>query len=407
MGATASLSQSVVEVLPGGRATVEVRVRNTGTVVDQFTIDVVGEAAAWSASEPPSLSLFPGAEGSATVTFRPPRAADVRTGALSFGVRVASREDPTGSTVEEGTLQIGGFADSFGELIPRTARGRRAARFELALDNRGNTRFNSAFSAVDPDELLTFEFDPPGLPVEPGTAAFAKLKAKPRKRFLRGQPKTLPFQVFATHDEADGVTIDGTMVQEPLIPRWLPRALLGLLAILLLLVILWFALLKPTVESAAKDAVEEPLSRQAAQIAALEQKTTGTTTPGSEEAPPESGGFGGLGEPFDRRLSLNVPAGSSGADEYTVPSDRVVSLTDIVLGNPGGDAGRLVIRRNDSVLLVVELANFRDLDYHFVSPIQFRADQRIVLEVSCADPNPGGPTCTPSAYLTGFVRATD
>src|SRR5205085_1351849 len=63
MGATASLSPASVTVEPGRSATCTLRVRNTGTVVDQLTLDVLGDAAAWATVSPPTLSLFPGADG--------------------------------------------------------------------------------------------------------------------------------------------------------------------------------------------------------------------------------------------------------------------------------------------------------------------------------------------------------
>ena len=87
MGALVTLSAKTVEVQPGSVATCVVTVKNTGTVVDQFTIDILGDPAGFAAAEPATLSLFPGAEGTATVFFRPPRAAETPTGELPFGVR--------------------------------------------------------------------------------------------------------------------------------------------------------------------------------------------------------------------------------------------------------------------------------------------------------------------------------
>ncbi len=77
MGAIANLASRSVVVAPGAQANTEIRVRNNGTVVDQFTIAVLGDATAWSAAEPPVVSLFPGAEQVVRVTFRPPRSPDV------------------------------------------------------------------------------------------------------------------------------------------------------------------------------------------------------------------------------------------------------------------------------------------------------------------------------------------
>src|SRR5438093_10219884 len=123
MAATAALASKAVTVTPGGEAVTEVRVRNSGTVVDQFTLEVLGDAAGWAIVEPSTLSLFPGAEATARIRFKPPRVSSVQAKAIPFAVRVRSREDARASMVEEGVVEVGAFQDTFAELIPRTARG--------------------------------------------------------------------------------------------------------------------------------------------------------------------------------------------------------------------------------------------------------------------------------------------
>ncbi len=257
MGALVTLSEKTFEVLPGAVATCTVTVKNTGTVVDQFTIDILGDPAAWTAAEPGTLSLFPGAEGTTTVFFRPPRAPETPTGELPFGVRARSQEDPAGSAVEEGVLVVGAYQDAFAELVPRTSRGSRGATHELAVDNRGNSRLNADVTAGDQDQLLRFDVDPPGLVVEPGTAGFAKVRVKPRSRFWRGQPKTRAFKVAVQGEGGPPILLDGSLLQEALLPRWLIPALLGLLAALILLAVLWLTVLQPAIKSAATAALED------------------------------------------------------------------------------------------------------------------------------------------------------
>jgi hypothetical protein len=403
MGASAVLSPRAVSVQPGTEAVSSVTVRNTGTVVDEFRLSVLGDTAAWAQVEPYVLSLLPGAEGTAEIRFRPPRSSEISARAIPFGLRAASREDPDGSTVEEGTVEVTPFIDTFAEVIPRTARGRVAAAYDLAFDNRGNTKVNAEMTAVDPNNALTFEFEPAGLVAEPNTAAFAKVKAKPRKRFLRGPARTHAFQVTVAPTGAPPLTTDATLLQEGLIPKWVPKALLVLAA----LALLWLALFRPTVKKEAKNAVKAPLAAQGAKIADLEKAVTGTTTPQAtvEEtttttaAPAASG----PGDPFDRRLAVDGKGNPK--TTYKVEDGKTLSLTDILLQNPAADTGNLEVRRGDSVILRVNLANFRDLDYHFVSAVVFKAGEELIFAVQCANPNPG-PNCTPAAYFSGFLRGS-
>jgi hypothetical protein len=185
---------------------------------------VLGDTAAWTQVEPYVLSLLPGAEGTAEIRFRPPRSSEISARAIPFGLRAASREDPDGSTVEEGTVEVTPFIDTSAEVIPRTARGRVAANYDLAFDNRGNTKINAEMTAVDPNNALTFEFEPAGLVADPNTAAFARVKAKPRKRFLRGPARTHTFQVTVAPTGTPPLTTDATLLQEGLIPKWVPKA---------------------------------------------------------------------------------------------------------------------------------------------------------------------------------------
>ena len=49
---TLSLPASSLPVVPGGEATYEVKVRNSGTIVDEAILEVTGPAAAWTSVEP-------------------------------------------------------------------------------------------------------------------------------------------------------------------------------------------------------------------------------------------------------------------------------------------------------------------------------------------------------------------
>src|SRR2546425_1638998 len=284
MAATATLASKGVTVTPGGEAVTEVRIRNSGTVVDQFTLEVLGDASAWAMVEQAVVPLFPGAEAVARVRFKPPKSSSVLAKAIPFAVRVKSREDARASLVEEGVVEVGPFNDTAAELIPRTAKGSSHARAQLALDNRGNVRINARLTAADPDRKLNFTITPPALTAEQGTASFASIRINPRQRFLSGPPKLAPYKVNVHQDGLPTITVDGSMQQVGLIPNWLLPAVICLAALLLLLAILWFVVLKTSISSAAKDAV-------APQTSSLQQQVN--TLKAANPAPVTGGGAGG------------------------------------------------------------------------------------------------------------------
>ena len=139
MSAVTSLSRNDPTVDPGGQAAIIVKIRNAGSIVDRFDVDVVGPSAGWARVDPPSLSLFPGVEGTVTITFAPPRASSPRAGVYPFGIRVRPAADPAGSTVEEGRISVTPFT---------TRRGRHRARDVARHRASAGTRSSSSTAAT-------------------------------------------------------------------------------------------------------------------------------------------------------------------------------------------------------------------------------------------------------------------
>jgi len=395
MAATATLATKAITVTPGGEAVSEVRIRNSGTVVDQFTLEVLGDASAWAIVEPAVIPLFPGAEAVARIRFKPPKSSSVPARAVPFAVRVKSREDARASLVEEGVVEVGPFNDTFAELIPRTAKGRSRAHARLALDNRGNVRISARLTAADPDRKLNFTITPPSLSSEPGTASFASVRMSPRQRFLAGPPKTNPYKVLVHQDGLPTITVDGTMQQEGLIPPWLIPAVIGLAALALVLLLLWFVVLKPTIQSAATQAVAPQASALQSSVSKLQASTqTGT-------------GGGGGGATGVNPFGGNAYAGRlSGGGNLTIPADGGLSVTDLVFENPNGYSGDLTLSRfnadkkQEQVLLTLKLDNFRDLDFHFITPLTFQKNDR--MDLSCIQPDKSA--CDASVYYSGYFK---
>src|SRR5262245_1913083 len=284
MSASATVPASPLVAQPGGEVSVFVQIRNTGDIVDQYRFEVLGDAAQWAELEPGELSLFPDAEGEIKLTFRPPRDATTVAGAIPFGLKVISKENPEDSSVAEGVLEVGQYMDSGAELLPRTSRGRLAGKHELAFDNRGNTRVNATLSATDPDHKLRFRFSPAAIVSEPGTASFVKVAVRPKRKFLWGRPKTLPFKVFIEPEGEAPIAVDGTMFHEQLIPK--AAGALG--AVLALLALAWIFLLKPQIEDTAKTAAQKDQAKNrgktAAAIAAVKKDNNSQKATNSADA---------------------------------------------------------------------------------------------------------------------------
>ena len=72
-----------------------------------------------------------------------------------------------------------------------------------------------------------------------------------------------------------------------------------------------------------------------------------------------------------------------------------LEITDIVFQNPTGALGGIIVRRSGQPLFEVQMANFRDLDYHFVAPYVFEGGENVEVVLLCLKRGTLEPIITP------------
>jgi hypothetical protein len=434
-------------------------VRNTGTVVDRFSFEALGSAAPWVTFAPRTMSLFPEASGTVNIMVAPPRDPSARAGAVPLGIRVSSAEDPSGNSVEETTVNIAPFSEISMELVPRVGRGRVKGRTRLAVDNRSNCAYRAELSGTDPQAQLAFTFRPAFVDVPPGAAAFVKVGIRPRRRLWRGPEKTIPFGLTLTNDSVavparaqtasadadvvahagpggltgarapgtpgdaatrapsphrEEISTDGSMLQAPLLPRWLVALVAALVGMAVLLVIIWFALFRPQIRSTAQNEVNHQLaasgiapvsaagaSKSAGRTGALsgESAQTGRGTSASAAGSSSAGASGGGSTAAGAGNTINRAQQASGNGTFVafnVPKGHSLQITDLLVENSAGAVGNLTLASNGTPMMQWAMANFRDLDYHWITPTVFGPGTQVQMVVSgCTGP------CTPAIYYAG------
>ena len=379
MGATLTLSEQAITVVPGGTAVIAASVTNTGTAVDEVAVTVEGEAAAWAVVEPWSVVLFPGAQGEVVVTFRVPEGPRARPGPAPFAVRAVGSADHTVTRVD-GVVEVAPYAEASLSLRPEVLQGSRRASGTLIVENRGNARAELHLAGAG--EHLSVSVEPSLLLVGPGEVVSAIVTATPDSAFLRGQGERLPFTVTAEGAEHPRITVEGAMAQRARLPQGGAALLAALLVLALLLPLAWFGALRPLVRREVARGNPSAIG-------------PGSGRPGTGGAPAAIGG-----SPIDGRLFLTAP----GQVKFAVPAGRTLLVTDIVLQNPGANTGLLRVKRGEDVLLEVGLENFRSQDFHFVTPITFSSESTLVLEAQCTGAAAGGGAgCTPSALFSALL----
>ncbi|GAA2769879.1 hydrolase [Streptomyces showdoensis] len=283
-----SLDPAAVAVEPGSRATARLRVRNTGDTVEEYRLSLVGRPAGWGRVEPDVLRLYPGAEGTAEISFAPPRTPDAEAGPAAYGVRVEPRENAAVRDVVEGQLTIAPFTEVRAELLPPALRGRFRGRARAAVDNLGNTPVTASLVARDETDALEFDLAPNAVRIDPGRAAFAELTLRPRDIRWTGGEQTHRFTLALRRSGDDtGQDLEGSFVQRPVIGAWLMSVGGLLTAAVIAFAVLWFGF-SPKIGSSAKELL-------AAGAPDPVQQGDGKNLPTAPPPPPGSGDDAGTG----------------------------------------------------------------------------------------------------------------
>ncbi|WP_405097556.1 hypothetical protein [Micromonospora sp. NBC_01412] len=423
MRASANLASTSVSVAPGGEIEVPVTVRNAGDTVEAYRFEVLGVPDEWVTVEPASLTLYPAGSGTVVVTFHPPRSARVDAGDRRFGVRVVPSEYPDSALVEEGVLTVEPFFELAAQVQPPSRSGLRGARYRIDTDNLGNVTEPVGFAAAEGTDQVTFVLPAEPVEVPNGTRAETRLRVRARRLLWWGEPKEYPFTVEVRPSDGRARALDATFVQRPVISAGLLKLLAALLALLLALAAIWFGLLRPQVKTAAREAVEAEKARQVAQGEAVPTTAPNPVPPTASPAAPgggtpgggttDGGGVGGPagglgGEQFSVAVTFRTSPNGSAERSYTVPEGRTFLLTDFLVDNVQGDEGTLTVTANRVRVVTYALENFRNQDYHSVTPIRVPARAKVTLTVVCRRPGtpanaPRATTCRESLYLNGVL----
>jgi len=219
-----SLNPASVAAEPGGIAIATIRVRNTGTVVDELRISVEGPAAPWAEVETPVLRLMPATDGTSVIRLRPPVVPLALAGQVGFTVRVESRQHPEEVATESGVLTVGEVRSLAATVVPATAKASGSTAFEVRIENRGNIAAAVTLAASDPDEALDLSIDAAPILIAPGETLRTSLRAKPRTGILLGNAERRSFAVTVTSEGRQAAQAGATLVQVAQLPGWAPAA---------------------------------------------------------------------------------------------------------------------------------------------------------------------------------------
>ncbi|GAA1660430.1 hypothetical protein GCM10009765_07340 [Fodinicola feengrottensis] len=379
----ATLDAPTLDIEPGATASCGVTIRNSSPIIEQYRFEVVGPAAGWATIEPAVVNIYPDNDAEVSVTFSPPRSSRVPAGEVPYAVRVLPAENPAAATAVEGLVRIRPFFQTTAEISPRTSRGRRRARHEVAVDNTGNVPVHVELSGGDPDGQLTVRPRPSMLTVQPGQALFSAIDVRARRAYWRGQPITRPFQVMVSPGDGAPIVLDANMLQVAILPRNILKWVAAILALIILAAAAWFLLAKPAIDSAAQKAAEDAAGQSAAAVqaaqsaaAAANRRLDKAGIPPDGAAPAPSATPSGKA-PVVANASTQLAAHANNGQQSAVTTDPrdlatlvpvkggVYTVPQIDITNPQKDTGTIEILVDGVPKWTQALDNLFELPFKF------------------------------------------
>lgn len=391
MSVTASFQPDRVSASPGETAALSLHLQNNTDDERMVTLRPGGGLAAQTVLQTETIYLDPNEHFEVPVIVD--ANASLIAGTHSCVIEVLDDKDVSSAAA---TVEIDSTEAWSVQLEPQRSKSATAGRHKVAVHNSGNVPVMVELLATAAPEMVT-ELAAPAVNIDPGKTAKVEFRIGAHEKFWSGPPVEHPFSITVTGSNAEVANLDGIFEQGPRIRPWLLPALVGALTALLIGLLLWFLWLRPSVlDSAAEKAAELDTTQQAE----LDDRVEAIQAAADEasELP--------LGQPADRRFTVDAAPATTSTEEFDFDASgvgRIFSISDVIFQNPTGAVGRVELLRDGEVLLTQEMANFRDLDFHFVAPLQIEGGSSISLRVTCETPGPGTEDCEASATVIGFV----
>ncbi|NNE12011.1 MAG: hypothetical protein HKN41_07160 [Ilumatobacter sp.] len=405
-------AQDEISVQPGESTSLSLAVENVSDRTESYTVIPAGLTAAWTTVTRPNITLFGGSRDVIEVVIRPPAIHSTTAGPTAVAVRVIPQGVPDDAVVAETIATVTPFDDRRITTLQPVQRGRRRATYEFMVENHGNNLASCRLHLVDPSERVDGTFDPPAVGVAPGAASLVRLRLTAQRSFFRRTERQLDFEIEATEQDHPPATGRATLIQPPTIPAGSLAKALGVAAVVAAIVVAWAAVVRPAIDDAAADAVDERLAGADSSTAttAPEAEPATTTAPPVSAVVAEPITADESGEPVSYRIAVDVGINQDRSESLSIEPDSEFLLTDVVFQNTNGDLGTAQLLRNGELLYELDLGAMSSANEFQprVTPIPFGPGDNVVLAVNClAAGRTTGTGCEIAVLLGGRLVPVD
>ena len=313
-----------IEITPGGSAVaLAVRVVNATSIVDSFSIDVVG-GEEWLLAPPTEVRLLPGAETTANLRLSIPADRFAAAGPRILSVRVRSAADSAIQAVVQLPTVVrevsGGLTM---RLDPQVVVAGGGANTVVRVRNPGNAPVTLVLAAEEAKGLSAFAFEPATLTVPPRHEVAAAVAVATRRPMF-GTEESRAFTIRA-EDSKTSLSAAGTLLVRPIVSQRAMKVLKVLVGIIVALAIggIALAMTMDKVDVPKVTGKPETEARQALEAAGF---TVEVTTRSSAEIDP--------GLVIDQTPAAGQKAKKGSVVDLTVSAGRdQVEVPDVVGGS--------------------------------------------------------------------------
>ncbi|KAB2860348.1 MAG: FHA domain-containing protein, partial [Anaerolineae bacterium] len=209
-----------IAVAPGAHGPAALRIINTSSRPEHFSIQVEGIPKEWVRLDRTELDLPAGEDIQIGASFRPLRRSDTTPGEYKVVFKVRSQSYPdrfTEVTTKLHILQYNGFGAALGNSLAEGTKN-----LQLYVHNQGNGPLSLNFYSHNP--ALHIDITPPHITLKAGERQTITGQIRPKRPHWFGKPRQHKYVIVSRSLDAAGfqVPLEGSYLEKPSMPTWAP-----------------------------------------------------------------------------------------------------------------------------------------------------------------------------------------
>ena len=197
-------------------------IQNTGSIVDEFTLEIEGLPRNWYSFSSPSVALMPHAKEQVRITFHPPKVPGVESGTYPFAVALRSQSIPRDCANTTAQLEILPSVAYGISIKPYRKLSRRKCSLQIQISNKDVSDSVLFLDVTDIENGLRFQAKDDSPVIPPWQTLDIPLIVRPKRNSVIGDLKRYDVSVTATTAEGLTQLARCQIDHKPFLSSWRP-----------------------------------------------------------------------------------------------------------------------------------------------------------------------------------------